>query len=452
MDTLDRFIDGNFDRFVEELKTLLRLPSSSNETECDDASMMECAELVAQMMRDVGMQAQILPAKCHPAVFGQLKSKTDAKTLLVTSHYDVMPVEPLEEWVSDPYEPEIREGRIFARGASDCKGNFMAGLKAVEALLRSAGDVPLNLKFLVEGDDESGKGDMTAFAAAHTDLLQADAILYLDAGFTRDGNCPVHLGQAGGLRVELSIRTGSKNVYSIWTQLIPTATYPLAWALASLKDRKERVLIEGFYDDVLSPTREELELMKSYPWTDEGEMEFWGVSEFVTGVRGLEAVKRLLYEPTCSILGLETRGEEVPCEAHAQVHFHLVPNQRPADIVGKLKIHLKKHGFDEVEVSEVTTYPSQDPLAGSADSAIGRAIVRAADAVGVKAYLLPHSFEFGDKWVSLGRDLGGIDAALIGIGDPDRRAHMPNENLSLRHYRMGIKWVAGIYQEYAENT
>lgn len=445
MDTINRYIDANFDRFVEELRTLLRQPSGSNETECDDVGFRECANLVVKMMQDVGMKAEIMPAKCHPMIFGQLKSKTGGKTLLVASHYDVMPTGPLEEWISAPFGAEIREGRIFARGASDCKGNFMAGLKAAEAFLQSMGDVPLNLKFLVDGDDESGKGDITAFAITHKDLLQADAILYLDAGFTRDGNCPVHLGQAGALVVDLKVKTGSKDVYSIWSQLIPTATYPLTWALASLKDQNERILIKGFYDDVLPPTAEELELMKSYPWTDEGELEFWGVKRFVKGVRGLEAVKRLLYEPTCSIAGFETGGA-IPCEAKARLHFHLVPDQRPEDILEKLKAHLKKHGFGDIKV---TAYWSIDPLAGSTDSGIGRAIMAAVEGVGVNAYLLPHSFELGDKWISLGRDLGGIDAALIGIGDPDRKAHMPNENISLQYYRTGIKWVAGIYQEYA---
>ena len=123
-----------------------------------------------------------------------------------------------------------------------------------------------------------------------------------------------------------------------------------------------------------------------------------------------------------------------------------MPDQRPEDILEKLKAHLRKHGFGDIEV---TAYWSIDPLAGSEDSGIGRAIMAAVEGVGVNAYLLPHSFELGDKWISLGRDLGGIDAALIGIGDPDRKAHMPNENISLQYYRTGIKWVAGIYQEYA---
>ena len=447
-DDIFRYIDDNANRFVEELQTLMRQPSVS----ADDWGIDEGAMLVKTMMEAVGIQAEILPARHSPFVVGERKSRCSNRTLLVTSHYDVVPPGPLDQWLSDPFAAEIRDGHIYGRGAADPKGNLVATLKAAEAWQQVRGDIPVNLKFLIDGDDESRLGDFPGFVEQHKTLLAADAVLLVDAGFTRDGNSPVHLGNVGSLTVDLSVRTGSKDPYIIWTQLVPDAAYRLAWALASLKDQDERVLIGGFYDDVYRPNEADLAHLATYPWTDEGELEFWGIERFVTGVQGVDAVRRLLFEPTCSICGFEPgirpddAGTLVPSRAAARVNFHLVPHQDPADILAKLKAHLAQHGLEDVEIA---VYRQHAPIAGSADSAIGQALVRAAGAAGVRSYLMPYSFELGYAWSGLGRQLG-VDGALIGIADPDRRAHFANENISLDYYLRGIKWIAAAYGEYGE--
>jgi acetylornithine deacetylase/succinyl-diaminopimelate desuccinylase-like protein len=343
------------------------------------------------------------------------------------------------------------DGDIRGRGAVDPKGNLLAGIKAAEAFLNVAGETPINLKWLVDGDDEAHLGDLGAFVDAHRDLLGCDGVLLLDAGFTRDNNSPVHLGTAGSLGVDLRVRTGSKEPYFIWTQIVPDAAYRLTWALASLKDASERVLVDGFYADVAPPTQAEMALMERYPWRDDGELAFWGIPRFVTGARGVSALQRLLYEPTCSIHGIEpglsraASDSLVPNEARARINFHLVPNQDPSDILSKLRTHLDRHGFDDVEVSVFRSFAA---MAGSAASPLGLAIERAALEVGVSTYLLPHSFEFGDKWCWLGQRLG-VEGGMIGIGDPDRRAHFPNEHITVPYYLNGIRWVAASYWEYA---
>jgi acetylornithine deacetylase/succinyl-diaminopimelate desuccinylase-like protein len=440
-------IEGRRGAYVAELQRLMRQPSVT----VDAADCAACADLVAAMMLTRGIEARVLPAKHNPMVVGQTPQRPDRPTLLVTGHYDVVEPGPRDAWVSDPFGAVLRDGDIVGRGAADPKGNLMAGIEAAAALREFAGDIPLNLKWLVDGDDEAHLGDLGGFADRHRDLLRSDGVLLIDAGFTRDNNSPVHLGMAGSLGVELRVRTGSNDPYFIWTQLIPDAAYRLTWALAGLKGPDERVLVDGFYDGVRPPTDAEALLMREYPWRDDGEIEFWGIDRFVGGVTGVDAVRRLLYEPTCSIHGFEPTWNRaggsslIPSDARARVNFHLVPDQSPDDILAKLRAHLDRAGFGDVEIE---VFRSRPPIAGSADSPLGHALLRAARHANVSTYLLPHSFELGSKWCWLGQRLG-VEGAMIGVGDPDRRAHFPNEHMTVRRYLDGIKWIAAAYWEYA---
>ncbi len=446
LDRLFADIEHRADAFVADLRRLMRQPSVT----VDASDCAACAELVASMMHEAGLEARVLPARHNPIVYGQTPHRPGRPTLLVTGHYDVVEPGPREAWVSDPFAAELRDGDIVGRGAADPKGNLMAGIKAAQAL-ELGGGAPVNVKWLVDGDDEVDLGDLGAFVDEHRELLRCDAVLLIDAGFTRDNNSPVHLGTAGSLGVDLRVTTGAKDPYFIWTQLIPDAAFRLAWALAGLKNPDERVLIDGFYDDVQPPTAAESRLMDGYPWRDDGEVAFWGIKRFVAGASGREAVRRLLYEPTCSIHGIEPTWERaggdslIPSQARARVNFHLVPNQSPDDVLAKLRAHLDRAGFGDVEVEVFRAFR---PIAGSADSPLGHAILRAAGHLGIGTYLLPHSFEFGDKWCWIGRRLD-VEGALIGVGDPDRRAHFPNEHMTVRRYLDGIKWIAATYWEYA---
>lgn len=440
-------VDAHAESAVADLRRLMREPSVTRDTQ----SCASCADLVASLLQEAGFEARVVPAHHNPIVLGRTSQRSDRPTLLISGHYDVVEPGPRDAWSSDPFGASLRDGDILGRGAADPKGNFLAGVKAAQAFLAVADDVPVNIKWIVDGDDEVELGDLAGFVDDHRAELACDGVLLLDAGFTRDNNSPVHLGTAGSLGVELQVTTGSKEPYFIWTQLVADAAFRLTWALASLKDATERVLVEGFYDDVAAPTEAEVELMRTYPWRDDGERAFWGIRNFVAGVEGLAAIQRLLYEPTCSIHGfepgLDRAGADslVPCVARARVNFHLVPHQRPEDILDKLRAHLRQRGFGDVEVS---VFRSFSPMAGSAASTLGHAICRAADQVGVSTYLLPHSFEFGDKWCWLGDRLG-VEGAMIGIGDPDRRAHFPNEHITTAYYVNGIKWVAASLWEYS---
>jgi acetylornithine deacetylase/succinyl-diaminopimelate desuccinylase-like protein len=446
LDEVFRRLESEQDHSIETLRRLMRHPSVTR----DQEACRTCAEDVAAVMHEAGLEAEVLPAHHNPMVVGKSPPQPGRPTLLIAGHYDVVEPGPREAWTNDPFGAELVGNDLRGRGAVDPKGNLVAGIKAAEAFLKSPGGLPINLKWLVDGDDEHHMGDLGAFVSAHRDLLACDGVLLLDAGFTRDNNSPVHLGTAGSLGVDLKVRTGSKEPYFIWTQLIPDAAFRLTWALASLKGADERVLVKGFYDDVAAPTESEMALMRRYPWRDDGELAFWGIRQFVTGATGVDAIRRLLYEPTCSIHGIEPGLERaasdslVPNQARARVNFHLVPNQDPDDILKKVRAHLDEHDFEDVEVSVFRAFA---PMAGSAESPLGLAVERAAQTVGVSTYMLPHSFEFGDKWCWLGRQLG-VEGGMIGIGDPDRRAHFPNEHMTLPYFLNGIRWVAATYFEY----
>jgi acetylornithine deacetylase/succinyl-diaminopimelate desuccinylase-like protein len=445
MEAVASYIDEHEDRFIRELQTYIRQPSAPAEDGGSAEEVRRTAEMTANLMRQVGIDARLLETATYPVVFGELRSRVpNARTLLVYSHYGVVNPGNPAEWVVGPYSAEIMAGSIIGRGASDPKGNVIAAFKAVEAWRVTQGDLPINLKFVFPCGERARKDP--AFVDNYRHLLGADSLVMIDAGFTRDGNCPVHLGSVAALQVRFQVRTGSKDPYIIWTQLIPHASFRLIAALNSVRDADERVLIDGFYDDVKPPTTEELALMETYPWQDEGELSFWGVDHFVGNVKGIEAVKRLLYEPAVAVCVLKAGDENmrslVPCHAEAWVNFHLVPNQRGDDILDKLKQHLAKHGFDDIMLRVDRL---GDPFAGSARSPIGNAVVRASRQAGFNSYLMPHSFEL---WGEIGQRLG-LDQALFGIGDPDRKAHFANEHISLHNYLNGIKWIAALYGEYA---
>jgi acetylornithine deacetylase/succinyl-diaminopimelate desuccinylase-like protein len=445
-------VDDSSEELVGDLRRVLRQPSvTDNEADCK-----ACAELVAGLIRDSGFEAELLPSWHNPLVFGRTEQREGRPTLLVTGHYDVVPTGPEADWRYPPFSAELDDrGTIFARGACDPKGNIVASIEAARVLQRTFGDTAVNLKFLFEGDDE-GPGEhltkMTSFAEAHRDLLCADAVLLVDSGFSRSGHSAIHLGTAGSLALELKVRTGSKPPAYIHTQLVPDAAFRLVWAMASLKSPDERVTVEGFYDDVRAPSPSADAWLAEVPWNDEAERAFWGVSELLTGVSGLDAVRRMVYAPTCSIHGIEPGLERansdsmVPNEARAWINFHLVADQNPDDIYRKVRRHLDLHGFEDVEIETVRSFA---PLGGaSPDAPIGQAALKASSQAGVGAYLLPDSYEIGDKWCCLADRLG-IDGALFGIGDPDRAAHMPNEHISVDYFLQGIKWIAATYCEFA---
>lgn len=444
------YVDEHADRMVADLQRLIRQPSISSA----NLGVRECAELLVEMMGDVGITARVIETDGLPVVYGEINSdRPEAPTLLIYTHYDVQPADPESDWESPPFEARRVGDRIIGRGATDAKGNLMAHLKAVEALRATTG-LPINVKFIFDGEEESGSPSLPAFVERHRDLLAADAALSFDGGFDAGDVPRVSLGTSGLLFVQMRARGGSKDLHSARARLVPNPAWKLVWALASIKGPDGRVRIEGFYDAVRPPTPLERSLLEQAGWDDEAQKRDLGVDEFLGGVSGVDALEQLLFTPTCNIAGFasgyvgEGNKTLLPATAAVNVDFRLVVDQDPADIFQRLRKHLDDHGFADVELHDLGSIePSRVP----ADSPFARVVVEAARRVyGREPSLRPSESASGRQAVWLAGKLG-IPGAGTGIGPPDWRGHAANEFITVRHYLAGIKYAATIWSLFGES-
>lgn len=448
--SVNRYIEANRDRFVEELCGLVRQPSISTE----NRGVKECAEMICGMMQQVGIEACVLPTNGHPVVFGHLCSPGARKTLLIYNHYDVQPVEPLEDWEHPPFEAKIVGDRIIGRGSTDSKGNLVSHLKAVEAFQKTAGVTPLNLKFIFDGEEEIGSPNLPGFVEKHRELLAADAVLSFDGGFDASGKPRVQLGSSGLLYIEMRAKGPKRDLHSGRARLVENPAWRLVWALDSMKGEDEKILIDGFYDDILPPTEDELRILRDSGWDDRSHLDEYGVDRFLLGVKGLAASERLLFQPTCNINGFRAGnlGEGmrtiIPSEASVKIDFRLVHKQDPKDILEKIKQHLVLHGFSDIEVRSMGQIePSRTPLR----SRIAQAIIAAVrENYKVEPMIRPTGEASGRQgpWIA-GRL--GIEGAASGVGPPKWRGHAPNEFITTGHFIEGIKYAAIIWVKYAQS-
>jgi hypothetical protein len=258
---VDCYIDENLNASIDELTRLCAQPSVA----AQNLGITTCADMVAASLRERGFEVQVLPTGGSPVVFGELKGRED-KTLLVYNHYDVQPPEPLALWESPPFSPTVRDGRLYARGVADNKGNFIERLHAIDAILAAEGQPPCNVKFLVEGEEEIGSVNLEPFVRKHQDLLAGDVCVWEIGGVDHE-NFPIQmLGLRGICYVELHVKTAHRDVHSgTGGSIFPNAAWRLVWALGSLKDNDEHIHLPGFYDDVIPPTERELELLALLP-------------------------------------------------------------------------------------------------------------------------------------------------------------------------------------------
>lgn len=440
-------IDGQFDRYVTELQEFCRKPSIA----AQNLGMEEAAEHLQARMEAAGIQARVIPVPGgFPVVYGEIKGKSD-RTLLFYNHYDVQPPEPLELWDSPPFAAEIRGGAIYARGVSDNKGNAMARIQAVEAFLRTRGELPVTVKFVVEGEEEIGSPHLPRFVEENRELLKAEAGIW-EAGYKDyQGRPTVSLGVKGICYLELEARGARQDLHSAMATIVPNPAWRLIWALSTFKNEREEILIDGFYDDVVEPTAEELAVLRDLPQDDEVMRRELGIDSFVLGLSGLELKIKHLLKPTCNICGFgsgytgEGQKTVLPARAMAKVDFRLVPNQDPADIEKKVRAHLQKHGFGDITVRAYSNeHPARTPL----NSPIVKVIKESAQLVyGQPPVIYPTMAGSGPMPLFV-RDLG-IPMASIGVGHSGSANHAPNENIRLEDYRQGIKMIAAVIDGFA---
>jgi len=439
-----RIIDENRETYMAELFEVLRQESISAE----DRGIRECVELVAGKLTNAGMDSvEIIETDRHPIIYGEYHVSDEAKTMLIYGHYDVQPPDPLEEWESPPFEPAIRDGRVYARGAGDNKGQIMAQILAVKTYIEEEGSLPINLKFVIEGEEETGSPNLPAFVEKNREKLETDLVYTSDGPMLADGHPVVLLGVRGLLYVEL-IAEGSKfdNHSGNKGNIARNPAWELMDLLGTMKDDDGKVLIEGFYDDVLPPTEKELELIDRLPFDLEEVRENIG-DENIEFTKE-DYYRALCFEPTFNIAGFTSGygGEGaktiIPAEAKVKMDMRLVMNQDPDEIFERLRRHVEKHA-PNVEVKKLgMMQPSRtsselefiEPMRKSAEISFGR-----------EAFIQPSLG--GSLPDAVWTKILGVPSVVVPYANVDEANHSPNENLIVEHFYKGIETTCRVISE-----
>jgi acetylornithine deacetylase/succinyl-diaminopimelate desuccinylase-like protein len=443
--------------FLEELKEFIRIPSVSTAPE-HKADVERAARFVADSLAAAGLQnIEIIPTAGHPLVYADWLHAPGKPTVLCYGHYDVQPPEPLELWESPPFEPTIRNGNLYARGAVDDKGQMYMHVKAVQALFALRGKLPVNVKFLIEGEEEIGGKSIAAFVPAHKDKLKADAALISDTSLHADGIPTLCIGLRGLLYTEIEAKGPARDLHSgIYGGAAPNPLFGLVEILAKLKDADGRILIPGIYDDVAAPAPAERASWESLPFDEAEYLRDEVGSRELTGEPGYSVFERTWARPTLEVHGVmggfTGAGAKtvIPASAAAKVSLRLVPNQDPEKVIAALKDHVARVTPKGIESSVRVLSGSEGLVVNPDHPAIAVAAEAFADVLGRETV-----FVRGGGSIPIVGDLArhlGIPSVLMGLGLPDDGLHSPNEKFRVANYYQGILAVAHFLERYGERS
>jgi acetylornithine deacetylase/succinyl-diaminopimelate desuccinylase-like protein len=451
---LSEFIASHFEQTIQELSALCAQPSIA----ATGVGMTACAQLVAALLRARGFTVKIIPTAGHPVVLGQVLGKNSERTLLLYNHYDVQPPDPLDLWLSPPFEPTIRDGVLYARGANDDKGNLSARLAALDAVREAhGGQYPCNITFLIEGEEEIGSPNLADFVAQHAALLQAQACIWEFGGVDHNDTPLLWLGLRGICYVELSVQTAHHDAHSgVGGSIFPNAAWRLVWALSSLKDVHEQIQIAGHLDAVQAPSAVDLTMLQLAPDSRMRYQALYGITDFLGGGQqsAAELWRRELFEPTCTICGLNAgyhgQGPKtvLPARARAKVDFRLVPNQTVAATLSHLRRHLDQHGFGDIEVTLIC---GEEPARTDPQHPFVRQTLAAARAAyGCEPLAMPLSGVSGPNYIF--QHHLGVPIVTVGCSHPSAQVHAPNENVRLDLLQAAIRHLAYLIHDFATAT
>src|SRR5947209_11591050 len=375
-------IDSYLNEHASEAQSLLEQICSQPSVAAQGLGMREMADMIESLLSDAGFQTQRLLAEgAPPAIYGELPGRSPY-TILLYNHYDVQPAEPLDLWNSPPFEPTVRDGKLYARGASDNKGEIAARLAAIRALRAVHGDLPITLRWIIEGEEEVGSPHFGAIAQTYSTLLQADGCLWEGSGFDPTHRPQLGLGTKGLLYVQLDIQGTGIDAHSGSAPILPSAAWRLVQALATLRTPEGQIRIPGFYDAALPPSAAQMSAIIDQPDQDTQLREAYKVERFVDDLRGADLRKREAFTPTCNIAGLvsgytgEGSKTVLPARAMAKIDFRLVPEQDPQDILTKLQAHLATAGYSDIRI---TVFGKADPVVTPIDDPFVKRIATIAE-------------------------------------------------------------------------
>jgi acetylornithine deacetylase/succinyl-diaminopimelate desuccinylase-like protein len=436
----DRLVAERMPQWTAELEEFCRIPSEAG----DPGALREAATWLVDRMRRAGAAVELVEAEgIPPLVVGELGEAP--RTLNAVQHYDVQPADPHRLWTTPAYEPTIRDGRLYARGASDNKGQLLVRIQALEAYREAVGELPVKVRFLIEGEEESGSVNLGRLLDQRRGLREADGALQEGGAVDEHGRPVLICGVRGIVYVELSVRTLNFDAHSGGAQLYPNAAWRLVEALSTLWSNEGRVLIDGFYASVKPPTDEQLAHLRDNVPFEEAELKrIYGPREFVGGRTGLEAQVAQIFEPTCNLAGIWSgwtgAGSKTitPAEARAKIDFRLVPDQDPWRVRELLREHLDRRGFNDIEITDLGhEHPYWSPIDGPLVEAAARAAEEVFGERAVRQYSSPGTAPMYEVCAA-----HRVPMVAIGCGDHHARAHAPDESISLERYADAARALA----------
>lgn len=443
-------------RFLDELSDLLRFPSvSTDPVHAED--VRRCAEWLTEHLASLGPErVELFPTAGHPIVYAVWEGPAGAPTVLIYGHYDVQPADPLSLWESPPFEPTVRNGQLYARGATDNKGQFFAHVKAIEAVLRTQAQLPLTVKLLLEGEEEIGSPNLRPFIEHHRELLACDAVLISDTALYRDEVPTLCYGLRGLCYLELTVHTAATDLHSgVFGGVVDNPILVLAHMLSRLRDGYGRVTIPGFYDRVAEPSAEERQRLAELPF-DAEELRRHTGAPLLFGEAGYSVLERRWLRPTLDVHGIvggftgSGAKTVLPAAASAKLSFRLVPYQRAEEIAAAAATALHALAPPTASV-EIHFLHGADPVLIPLDTPPMRAAARALE----RTFGRPPVFvrEGGTiPVVGWFTELLHVPVVLMGFGLETEGAHAPNEHFHLKNFFRGILASATFFQEYAHET
>ncbi|HMZ05653.1 MAG TPA: dipeptidase [bacterium] len=454
MEKVISHIESNKDRYVEELKDFLKIPSISTNPE-NKKDVQHCAEWVAQHMTHIGLNnVKVCPTAGHPVVYGEWLGAPGKPTVLLYGHYDVQPVDPLNLWTSGPFEPTIRDGYIYARGSADDKGQVFLNLKSIEAHLKINGSLPVNVKLMIEGEEEIGSEHLEPFMKENKEMLKADVVLISDTSMFDDGIPSIAYGLRGLCYMQVELTGPNRDLHSgTYGGAVGNPINELANMIAKLKDKNGKITIPGFYDKVKPLTKAQRDAYKKLPFNKKGYLKDLGIKE-TFGEKGYSILEQVSGRPTLDCNGIwggfqgEGAKTVLPSKAGAKISMRLVPGQKPAEIAKLFEKYIKKIAPKTMQVKVIALHGG-DPAMTDITTKEMTAASTAMQKVFKKKPLFTR--EGGSIPVVAGFErLLGLKTIMLGFGLDTDAIHSPNERFKLDNFHKGILTTAYFYDEMAK--
>ncbi len=448
MDSRER-VDGSREELLGELNEFLRMPSISARQD-ENGEFRDCARWVAGKLEEAGAEASVMETEGHPVVYAEIGEGPE--TLLSYGHYDVQPPEPLDLWESDPFGPTVRDGGLYARGVADDKADVLARIQALRLYKEEHGALPFKLKFLIEGEEEVGSPNLAPFVRSNADLLSADACLWEGSMKDEAGRPMIFCGTKGMAYVELRARGASYDLHSMYGGIAPNPVWRLVQALSTIKDENGEITLDGLDELAEKPSERDLEAIDHIPFDDAALRGSWGVEALDRGLTGQEALREMLLRPTANIAGIQSGYTDpgaktiVPSEAFVKMDFRLVAGQSPGPVLDLIRSHLKKHGFEDIEVVDLHgVEPAKTPV----DSpVVGTAVETWRDLGRDEAIVYPTIGGSGPTSLMVAEL--GIPTIMTGsVANVESRLHSPNEWVRLDDYFETRGYVARFFERFA---